>query len=414
MKIGPERGPEVPLAVEIIEVIADLVAESAPDLLARQKSLWSLCLVNRAWYSASVKLLYSRPMLGSKSFELFVRTICPPVSSQSRAVGLEDLVMELHMGDMAYLSTKSTTAKLLRRTKKSLQIFVAPSHSMSISSLAPISKLYALQSLDLSRDKYDFSFELLLKATQSLDRLTYFSLPRGAIDDYNSREDTSPWPQSLATLQVNSSVPALSTQRQKFFSGLPGGLTKLFFRYIQNWRQVTLLFIGELHHAAPAVRELTISDVGGETLFREEFNLSDVVTVFPALEKLELPITALHFAGFLYNPAPWSHGKIPWKQSRLGEFITHEVPHEPKLGNSQLLMFLMEFIEGFSSLYKIQLPVGHGRSLVGVYNFGIPHRMLESEYHREDLDPQLKGLFIVDGHGNIERWRSSMDRSLRY
>jgi hypothetical protein len=404
MKIGPEAGPEVPLPIEVVQVIVDIVARIIEDRQQRQTTLWALCLVNRSWYAAGINHLYSWPALGSKNFQLFTRTICPPVSSRARATGLEDLVESIDMRDMAYLSSKSTTAKLLRRTKKSLQTFVAPSHSMSISSLAPISKLSAIQFLDLSRDKYDFSLKQLLKAVQPLDHLVYLSLPRGAIDDYDPEETASSWPSALRTLQVNSSVPPLEIQRQRFFSSFHRKLSELNFRYIQNWRQATLLFIGDLHHIAPSIHKFAISDVGGETLFREEFNLADVVDVFPELQMLELPITALHFTELL------TRSEI-WKQSKLGELITHEVPYERKLGNEQAEVLLTDLARGFESLYKVQLPTGHCRSGMGIYDFEIPHQIL-CQCHREDLNVQLKGIFIANDSGRIERWRSDMNPRL--
>lgn len=401
MKIGrPEMGPEVPLPVEVLEIIAAYIASDSSDVYRRQYSLWSLCLLSKQWYDVSVKQLYYNPVLGSKNFDLFVRTICPPVKSKARAVGLENLISELHMGDLAYITTKATTARLLRRAKRSLHTFVAPSHALSISSLAPISRLHVLRHLDLSRDRYDFSLSSLIKSTRSLDQLQFLSLPRGAISDYQIDDDAWTLPRNLTSLQVNSSVPALEIQRQHFFSGLPRSVSKLAFHHIQNWRQATLLFLGELHHAAPFVNELVISSIGGETLLRDEFNLADVVDVFPSLKQLEVPVTALHFPNFLLGPEIWS-------QSRCEELTVHEVPYEAKLERSQLESLLMELISGLQALHRIQLPSSHGRDMQGAFGHGGFHGILEER--NPSLDTKFKGVFLTDANGEAERWRKDME-----
>ena len=131
MKIGPGemRAPAPSLPIEIVDIIVSL-AVTDNNLLFRQHQLYSCCLVSRDWYSATVQKLYARPLLGT-NFELFSRAICPPVSSRTVKVGLEHMVVELDMGNLGYESTRSQTARLLRRCGKSLERFVAPAVSFS-------------------------------------------------------------------------------------------------------------------------------------------------------------------------------------------------------------------------------------------------------------------------------------------
>lgn len=125
MKIGLDAGPpwsESHLPVEIIGNIVQHIAHSARST----PILWSCCLVSRDWYRAAVPYLYRYPRLVNKNFDLFTRTLCPPISAHVRKVGLEGFVQRLDMGSLAYESSNSLTARLIGRVAQSLKYFVAP------------------------------------------------------------------------------------------------------------------------------------------------------------------------------------------------------------------------------------------------------------------------------------------------
>jgi len=125
MKIGLDAGPPWPeshLPVEIISQIVHHVARSSSS----GRTLWSCCLVSRDWYGVTIPNLYKFPRLVNKNFDLFARTICPPISAHVRNVGLEGFVQRLDMGKLAYESTNSLTARLIGRVGPSLGYFVAP------------------------------------------------------------------------------------------------------------------------------------------------------------------------------------------------------------------------------------------------------------------------------------------------
>ena len=131
MKVGGRfQGNEVPLPPEVLELILNHVDMRQPRS-ERQRDLWSCCVLSKSWYSATVKRIYQSPHLTTRNFDLFARTLCPPVNSHVRSVGLEEFVVNLDMGGLAYESTKSLTARLLRRIRQSLESFVAPSISFS-------------------------------------------------------------------------------------------------------------------------------------------------------------------------------------------------------------------------------------------------------------------------------------------
>lgn len=125
MKIGLDAGPpwsESHLPVEIIINIVHQIAR----FTASTPTLWSCCLVSHDWYGVAVPYLYKYPRLVNKNFDLFARTICPPIAAHVRRIGLEGFVKRLDMGRLAYESTNSLTARLIGRIGQSLENFVAP------------------------------------------------------------------------------------------------------------------------------------------------------------------------------------------------------------------------------------------------------------------------------------------------
>ena len=113
------------LPVEVLSHIVSYIDESD------QKLFNSCCLVSRSWYSASIARLYAWPKLTGKNFDKFARTICPPIGAHVRHVDLAGLVKRLDMGSLVYSSSKSLTARLLRRVRRSLESFVADATSFS-------------------------------------------------------------------------------------------------------------------------------------------------------------------------------------------------------------------------------------------------------------------------------------------
>lgn len=164
MKVGDPiyRGDPVPLPVEVVGQIASytnpatgpgwgtgldsastLSHTSRDMLLLSQRTLWACCLVSRSWYTASVEHLYNRPLLNNRNFDLFVRTIAPSPSMTSNSsrrkprLGLEKLIKHLDMSGLSYESSKSITARLIRRTKDSLESFAAPAITFSCVTVHP-------------------------------------------------------------------------------------------------------------------------------------------------------------------------------------------------------------------------------------------------------------------------------------
>jgi hypothetical protein len=130
MKIGESlatQGPEVQLPVEIITQIVSYLPSSSLG----QRSAWACCLVSRQWYSAAISNLYERPRLTGPNFDKFAVVICPPISAHVHRTGLEHHVKHLDMSGVAYESSNSQTARLLRRVGPTLEAFIAPATSFS-------------------------------------------------------------------------------------------------------------------------------------------------------------------------------------------------------------------------------------------------------------------------------------------
>ena len=96
-----------------------------------QHTLYTASLVSRSWYSAAVSLLYRRPYITGKNFNLFVATVCPSINAHIRKSALADMVKVLDMSNLVHEATKSKTARLLGRLKRGLKVFRAPQASFA-------------------------------------------------------------------------------------------------------------------------------------------------------------------------------------------------------------------------------------------------------------------------------------------
>ncbi len=129
MKIGSAINLEanVHLPSEVLQHIIFFVKNGRDS----QRNLWACCLVSRQWYSAALSLLYESPCLTGRNFESFSLTMCPPVNARVRRVEAAQFVRHLDMSALAYESSNSLTARLLRRVKERLETFAAPAKSFS-------------------------------------------------------------------------------------------------------------------------------------------------------------------------------------------------------------------------------------------------------------------------------------------
>ncbi|KIW57172.1 hypothetical protein PV05_05763 [Exophiala xenobiotica] len=283
MKVGDPvyRGSEVHLPVEVLSYILSYVA-SFHDLKA-QSTIWACCLVSRSWYAASVSHLYAHPLLDNRNFDKFARTLCPPISSHKPRVGLENCIKHLDMGGLAYESSKSLTARLIRRTRNSLLSFAAPAVTFSIACLAPLSKCTNLQVLDLSSDSYDMSLRQLLDSIGHLEHLTSLKLPRNALRGRCNLQPKSHWPNRLQSLQISDLLYDEIESWAVLFESWPDTLRTLRIAECKGY--------GSLHSLDPAI--LTANTIHcleiGLSGHDDAFPFRKILKTFPSLTTLAIP-----------------------------------------------------------------------------------------------------------------------------
>lgn len=172
-----------------------------------QQTLCSSCLLSRQWYNTTVPMLYERPRIAGKGFDPFVRAICPSINLHVRQSPLARLVKVLDMGHLVHHGSKSLTARLLGRTKDSLEEFVAPQASFAINCYPALSKCHKLRLLDLSLVSESTPLQKLFNTLKSLPHLETLRLPRSAGFGNNDVDpETIVWPPNLHRLYLSGGI----------------------------------------------------------------------------------------------------------------------------------------------------------------------------------------------------------------
>lgn len=187
---------------EIILEILDYVRRAD----GAQQSLAACCRLSHQWFNAAVPLLYARPFLYGKNFDLFVRAICPSINLHVRKSPLSELVRSLNMANLVHQGSKSMTARLLGRTKTNLEEFVAPQASFAINCYPALSKCSKLKLLDLSLVSESASLQTLFNTVRHLQNLSVLRLPRSSGFGPKVDPDSIFWPPSLESLFLSGGI----------------------------------------------------------------------------------------------------------------------------------------------------------------------------------------------------------------
>lgn len=176
-------------------------ARSSPIIIAPTNS-------HSQWYDVAIHALYSAPYLSGGAYELFVRTICPSVLAHIKPTALSSLVKHLDLSHIVHNGNKSVTARLLGRTKSSLETFIAPQASFAINSWASLSKCVKLQVLDLTLVSEMISWQSLGQTIRQLGALRELYLPRCSTDYERGggMAMSVRWPPQLQHLSLSGSV----------------------------------------------------------------------------------------------------------------------------------------------------------------------------------------------------------------
>jgi hypothetical protein len=266
-----------------------------------QNTLAACCQVSWQWYNIAIARLYNRPYLYGKNFDPFVRTICPSLNAHVRKSDLAGLVNELNMSALVHQGSKSTTARLLGRTKLQLHTYVAPQANFGINCLAALSKCTTLRDLDLSLVSEAMTYKELSNTLKNLKELHTLAWPRSAGKHTNPNSPVRmEWPPKLENLRLSGDLYALMWNDVHPLDGrptnLPPGLTSLTIQHcaldLDNTKTL-------LEKTGPQLKHLRITDM---TRFpsRQPNALDNVLLLCPNLESLTISHT--YFSdGFAMN-----------------------------------------------------------------------------------------------------------------
>lgn len=190
------------------EILVQILDYTSHWRMSSQATLASCCLVSHQWYRNAVPLLYAHPRLYGHNFDPFVLSICPSKNLAVRASPLAFLVRVLDMSSLVHQATKSTTARLLGRTKGNLETFIAPVRGFAMNAFPALSKSHNLRTLDLSLVSESPPLPDLFKALAHLTNLRTFRLPRSAGFGIHHSFSSFPWPPNLTSLSLSGGIDA--------------------------------------------------------------------------------------------------------------------------------------------------------------------------------------------------------------
>lgn len=409
------------LPPEVLALIVNYV-RSYRSARAAQRDLWSFCLVSKDWYASTVKQLYEAPVLSSRNFAEFARTLSPPLSSRVRRVGLEDFVQHLDMGGLAYESKKTITSRLISRTKTSLRSFTAPAVSFSTTCLAPLSKCRNLEHLDLSRDVYDFTLSQLLRSLKPLSNLAYLSLPKDCepfryLSQIQNPEEGS-WPQNLLSLHLNDSheIPSLSGWTS-FLESLPHQLTSLTLNNLADYDifDSTLQIEMKAHQVqALSIRVYRCDDT---------YNFNLLSQPFPNISRINVPaMTSWLTKEFIFtsqndNWTLTATGDNMLKPPLKLEVLVLEDSADFPESDHIRLDHLRQFIEQSPRLMRIEVPTAYlnidedDESTLDDMNETLTKRAVEFQGGVRGIDMSRAGIFMTESSRSMG---VGLKRSFRY
>ncbi|TKA62667.1 hypothetical protein B0A55_10061 [Friedmanniomyces simplex] len=190
----------------LLQILSHLATTTSPS--TAQLTLASCCLLSHQWYAAALPLLYAHPRLYGQNFDPFVRAICPSINLHVRASPLAKLVKSLNMASMVHQVSRTSTARLLGRTKEGLEEFVAPQASFAINCLPALGKCVRLRSLDLSLVSESPPLPDLFRTLERLGELRTLRLPRSAGFGVHHKATCLVWPPRLEELSLSGGIDA--------------------------------------------------------------------------------------------------------------------------------------------------------------------------------------------------------------
>ncbi|KAK6454067.1 uncharacterized protein RJT20DRAFT_146996 [Scheffersomyces xylosifermentans] len=166
-------------------------------LLAQGKLKPKFLRVCKLFYSLALPMIYSRPILRAPNFFSFVDTL-----SNSKTIG--NHIRELDLSYIIQTGKNAFVAKLLKRSRKNLEMFVAPQTSFGLGPLIALKNCEQLKVLDLSLVSETLNLEELFNSIRNLHKLTHLSFPRSSIEVNNFKSIS--WPPQLSYLRISGGI----------------------------------------------------------------------------------------------------------------------------------------------------------------------------------------------------------------
>ncbi|KAF2764425.1 hypothetical protein EJ03DRAFT_321252 [Teratosphaeria nubilosa] len=312
--------PPVYLPEEILIEILEYVARSSES----QQTLASCCLLSRQWYAAAVPLLYARPFISGHNYDPFARTIITSLNLKVRDSPLAKLIKALNMASLVHQGSKSSTARLLSRTKDNLQDFIAPVATFGSNCLAPLAKCTHLQTLDLSLVSECPPLPDLFKAVSRLETLHTFRLPRSSGFGVHHKPDSFTWPPNLADLTLSGGIDA------HFLHGVvafPQTLRSLTIEHCPLAKAFAVTHL--LKKAIRPLRNLHTLKIRHMPRLSAHA-LDDVLFLLPQIRRLSISVDYITPA--LFDETHFHHSKGP-----LSELDDAPTPSDPLVHNLHTL-----------------------------------------------------------------------------
>ncbi|KAK6463327.1 hypothetical protein DFJ63DRAFT_286811 [Scheffersomyces coipomensis] len=249
--------------------------------------------VCKLFYDVVMPMLYRSPRLKASNFFAFVETI-----SNNKSIG--SYIRQLDLSYIIQTGKNAYVAKLLKRSSKSLEIFVAPQTSFGLGPLIALKNCVSLRVLDLRLVSETLNLEELFSSIRNSTNLTHLSFPRSSIE-INNFESIS-WPLKLSFLRISGGISDDFLRHSNF----PSTLTSLEFTHCPYITDLGLRHI--LYQYGPNLKSIKVQyPMPGLT----KDTLDSVFQFCPNLITLEIAVDYISSSffdkenlGFLDYPRP--------------------------------------------------------------------------------------------------------------
>lgn len=240
---NPDYKPKVKPDYEVHEGLMNLPIELVHYILQilhfKRQLKPKFLRVSKLFYQLTMPMIYESPRLKATNFFAFVDTV-----SNNKPIG--NHIRQLDLSHIIQSGKNAFVAKLLKRSRKSLELFVAPQTSFGLGPLVSLKNCENLTVLDLRLVSETLNLAQLFNSISQLTKLTRLSFPRSSIEIESGLVPTIQWPPRLTALRIlggisdefliNSNLPSTITQLE--FAHCPAiedyGIKTLLYRFGNN------------------------------------------------------------------------------------------------------------------------------------------------------------------------------------